>query len=378
MAVEEPVLLKFGDVVQNRYIYESDSLRLANDKAWLTLYDARRILNSGVISNKFDEVSLEDVVSFIVEEREDPFNAITGYAFPDESANAETQSWKEQYVEAVAGEDVDANDGGLLGFVETAGAFLTGLIADATFIRRDKGGFDFEDISPNDALKQVEAEYGVEAWVNEEGVLYVGRPESSPNNRHVVPPNIRESPYVISDYNITKGVTPITNVHLTGTQTWQKTGDGMFDGNKALYPIGRATIEGQDGGTYAPDEPLRLRSPEALERAARNRLIDLAMSERNGNFVLNGFASTEPEKLVTMSVGDTLVVAPNIGEYCTKDVDGGVFVVEEVQHRIDTRNGWKVTAEVGAVPDNITTSSVWYLPEKDEEYADLPAYQNDN
>lgn len=378
VAVREPAVLQFGDHVQNRYVYQSDSLRLKNDKAWLTLYDARKILNYGVLSNKYDEVTLEDVVSEIASERDDPFNVITGVDFPDESAIAETESWKEQTVEATAGSGADSSGGGFLGIVESVYAFLLDIGTDALFLRKDKGGFDFDDISPNDALKQVEAEFSVEAWVNEEGILIVGRPQSKPNHRHVIPPNMEDSPYVISDYNITRGVTPVASVHLTGTQTWKKTGSGVFDGNKALYPIGRASIEGQPGGVYAPEEPVRLRSVEAIERAARNKLIELSTSERNGNIVFNGFASSRPERLVTMSVGDTLAVAPNIGQYCSKDVDGGAFVIEEIQHRIDTRNGWKVTVEVGAVPNNITTSSVWYLPERDEEYRTLESYTNDN
>lgn len=367
--VQEPVLLKFGGHIQNRYVYQSESLRLANDKAWLHLYDARKILNQGLVSQQFDEVTLKDVVNYIVDERQDPYGVITGVNFPDDSASDTTRE------EPSSTEQLSPGTSGVLKYANLGISFVGAVVKNVALSIVDSGGFDFDDISPNEALEQVETEFNVEAWVDTTGVLYIGKRESKPRNTHAIQSDLSKSPYVISDYNITEGVTPISQVHLTGTRQMKETGIGIYE---QFYPIAQANIPGQDGGVYAPDEPQRLRTPEALERAAERKLIQLYSQERNGSIIFNGFASDNPEILVTMGVGDTMAVADTIGGYCSKTVKGGLFVVEEVQHQINTRNGWKVTVEVGEIPPDVQSSSVWYNPNNDEEYKSLEQYQNEN
>jgi hypothetical protein len=376
--VGEPVTLTFGGVAQNRYIYGSESLELSGDEAWLTLYDARKILSYGRISKTFDEVTLEDVAEYIVDNRDDPENVITGVRVLDEETASEiTQSRAETLIEFWGGENADLSTG-FLRYADLAAAFITRVAFRIALTKVDDGGFDFEDVSPDAALRMVEDEFAVDSWVETDGTLWIGKPEGRPINLHGVPPNIEESGYSIADYNITKGVTPVTSVRLEGASSWKKQENPWVGPNAKLYPIAEAWLPGEEGAAIAPDEKVRLYEPAAVERRAEAMLIEAAKAERNGNIVFNGLASEKQDELATMSVGDVLVVAPQIENYCHQQTEGGVFVVEEVQHKVNTRQGWRIVAEVAAIPDEIETMAVWYDPRRDKAYEDLEEFRNEN
>lgn len=377
--VGEPVTLTIGGVTQNRYVYTAESLTLHSDEAWLTLYDARTVLDAGVLSKTYNETTLAEVVEFIFENRDDRWGVLDTYRIVDEAvAERSTQNFKEQINEFFYGDDYDTSNGDFLRLYEDANEFIYGFVASILPVEKDMGGFDFEDVTPGQALTAVEAEFGVEAWVDADGVLWIGEPTAKPTNHHIVPPDVDQSPYAIKDYNITEGAVQFTRVKYDGTTSMQSAGASILDVHD-LYPIAEAWSTDDDGAVFAPDEKVRLKTPAAVERRARLELLRLIADDRNGNVVFNGLASGNQDELATMTVGDLLLVAPEIENWCGKNHAGGLFVVEEVQHKVNTREGWSVVAEVGQLPiGGIQSDSFWYQPGSGERYEDLEAYRNDN
>jgi hypothetical protein len=92
--------------------------------------------------------------------------------------------------------------------------------------------------------------------------------------------------------------------------------------------------------------------------------------------VINAGASSNQDKLVKISVGDLVAAEGEIEENCIRKIDGGIFVVNSVQHTLDKRRGWLITLEVAALPgETISSSSHLYSPGLDEEWDSIDDYK---
>lgn len=388
----EPVEVRFDSHVQNRYIYPADSLEIGYDEAWLKIYDARKILDRGVLTNHFDEVEVGDVMDYIMSNKDDPYNALTGWeAVTPDLAEQSRQDAEEDIVEAIHGSDADAARGGWRGAVNGAlgaAARFVGFMGKSDGMPHNSfKGLEFEDVSPNTAIQQLESMFGFTSWVENDGTLWIGQPEAIPTNRHAVSGLPSDKTYCMKEYNVTEGASPVTMVRLNGETHWF---GGNMDGNiwnggepaDELFPIAEAYIEDPvtgdvaDGAVLAPDEPRNIWDLEALEDAAQQILLNQTLDFKNGSIVFNASASTEKDKLAKIDVGDVIMVADFISSHCTNEADGGSYVVHEVQHKVSPRRGWKITCEVGSVPPNIQTSAVYYNASDDDAYSSLKSYRD--
>lgn len=377
----EPVTVSFDGTIQNRYIYNTDSLEIHRDSGWLKLYDAQKILDRGVLTNHFVEVTVGDVMDYIIERKDDPHGAITGWkAVTPELVEQERQSSEEDIVELVNGSDADADTSGLGRAINSALGSISRFVG---FMGKSNGmpynefrGLDLEDVTPNGAIKMLENMFGFASWVDNQGVLWIGQPEAIPNERHVVSGKPEDKAYAMKDYNVIEGAFPITLVRLNG-----ETHFNSLEGE--LFPIAEAAIidpvtgERAEGAKYSPDDSRSIWELEALEDAATQVLLQDAFSHKNGTIVFNGAASTEKEKLAKIGIGDIIMVGNAVSEHCNKQVDGGSWVVSEVQHKVSPERGWKVTCKVGSVPPEIETTSLYYDPANDDAYRDLESYGGD-
>lgn len=379
----EPVHVTIGGVVQNRYLFPKESLEIRREEADFRLYDARKILERGVISQNFEEVNVGDITQFIFDQRDDPQGVLTDIRIVDnELLEAEKQTTKEDLTEYFLGSHRDAAQGNVSSAIEDALALTRDFIG---FLGKGRGmpyneykGIEFEDTSPNDGLKRVEQDFGFTSWVGDDGVLWLGFPGSVPNNRHAVSGIPGDKNYSMREYNVTEGAFNVSLVKVTGETHWFGGGGKPSD---ELYPIAEVWVEDPDTGEVAdgkiisPDEPKPIWNLASLEQAARNMLIGAAMNYRNGNIIFNGMASTQQENLATMSVGDIIMVADYVEEHCSNDAASGSYIVTSTQHKFSPKSGWKITCEVGLIPSNIQSMSVYYNASDDEAYDDLKAYR---
>jgi hypothetical protein len=388
----EPVEVRIAGTVQNRYLYPEESLEIHRDNGRFRLYDARKILERGVVTEHFEEVNVGEVTNFIFENRDDPQNVLTGIRAVDNSLlQEEKQDAEEDIVEAIHGSGADAARSGWKGAINDA----IGITAD--FLGRagkTQGmphntykGLEFDDISPNDALKMVENEFGFTSWVDDEGVLWLGLPAMKPKNRHAVSGVPTDKAYCMKEYNVVKGAHPVSVVKVNGETHWF---GGNTDGNvwnggdpaDELYPMAEAWVEDENGDVaggkvITTEEPLKIWDLDSLEDAARNMLISSSVDYRNGSIIFNGMASEQKEKLAAMTVGDIIMVADYVEGHCNKAAEGGSYIVSSIQHKFSPRRGWSVTVEVGSIPRNINTMAVYYNASEDLGYKSLKAYRQD-
>ncbi|QRV15019.1 hypothetical protein JMJ58_19245 [Haloterrigena salifodinae] len=386
----EPVEIRISGTVQNRYLYPEESLKIHRENAKFRLYDARKILERGVLSEHFAEVNVGDVTDYIFENRDDPHDVLTAIKAVNKSLlEEEKQDAQEDIVEAIHGSGSDAARSGW------KGAINDGLAIAADFLGRagkTQGmphntykGLEFDDISPNDALKMVENEFGFSSWVDNGGVLWLGLPAMKPSNRHAVSGLPTDKAYCMKEYNVVRGAHPVSVVKVNGETHWF---GGNTDGNvwnggepsQELYPMAEAWVEDEDGEiasgkVITTDDPLKIWDLDSLEDAARNMLISATQDYRNGNIIFNGMASEQKEKLAQMTVGDIIMVADYIEDHCNNAAQGGSYIATSVQHKFSPRRGWSITVEVGSIPKSIKTMAVYYSPDDDEGYKSLKSYR---
>lgn len=385
----EPVEVYINDNLQSRYFYPEESLEISRDSANFKLYGARKILERGAFTNSYGEVQVNDVIHDIVESREDPYDVIEGVKIVDtELIREEKQNTREDIVETLYGPDADADQGGGLGGL--GNALLAGTVNTVGHFGAARGmphnsfqNMEFDDESPESAIMRIEKAFGISSWVDEDGLIVFGLPESIPRNYHAVSGRPSDNNYRMKEYNVTKGSTRITFVRLNGKS-------GFYGGNlddefgadptEELFPIAEAWVVGEDGGvanggTLAPDQRRDMWKLKSLEDAALNLLVKASMTHKNGNIVFNGLSSQKSKKLAKMDIGDPIMVPEHISDHCSQEADGGLYSVTEVQHQISMRDGWKVTCEVSEVPQKTNSDSVYYNSTDDEAYKNLKTYK---
>lgn len=387
----EPVEIRFDGIVQDRYIYPPSTLEIGHKEAWLKVYDARKVLDRGVLTNHFDEVQVGDVMDYIISNKDDPYNAITGWKAVDGySVQQEVQNLEEDWNELLYGEESDQNGG--------VGEVLSDALADLSrfaelylggpgTVLSTYNGLTLEDDSPNTALAKIEETFGAETWVGPDGVLWIGNPEMAPRNVHVITGEPSDRSYSMKEYSVTRGASSVAGVRLNGKPATANQSRGFLysvaqNAETELFPIAEAVIVDEsgemiDGPVIAPEEPVNIYSLGDLEQAARSTLQQYFYNYRNGNVVFNGAQSENQEALAKIAVGDRIVVGNSISDYCQTTADGGHYGIKEVQHKVDPRQGWKITAEVVQLAPPIETTSLYYNPENDDAYANLNSYKNE-
>lgn len=351
----EPALIEFDGVVENRYAYRKGSVKTTRKSARLTIYEARKVLDQGVLTNQYDTVTVSEVMNFAVDNKKDPHNIITGW----------------QAVGGAGGESKSSI--GTLAGIASQFLALIGEIREAEF-----RGIEIEDETPNQVIGRLEEMFGLTTWVETDGTLFIGQPEAVPKNSHSISGDPLDSSYAMKSYHVLEGAYPITLVKLIGETHWHG-GSGRAEPTE-LLPMAEAAIldggEVADGSTVTNEDPLPIFELDSLETAARNLLIEKLMEYESGTIVFNGAASDEKAKLANMSFGDTIYVSPQISGYCKTAADGGLYTVHEVQHKVSPQQGWKITVEVGLIPSSMESMAIYYNPEEDEAYKELPSYRN--
>lgn len=367
----EPIQIRFGNVVQNRYYYPRDSLEIGHRKSWLKIYDARKILDKGVLKNYFNEVKVGEVMDYIINNRDDPYGVISGWkATNEETVQKVRQDAEEDFVETIRGQDSDAARDGIKGAINDAigalGRFIGFYGKSSGFPYNTFRGLSFEDVSPNQAIAILENTFGFQTWVTNDGTLWIGQPESNGQNRYIIPGTSKDRTYVLKEYNVVSGSNPVTQVEVTGKTKWG-IDTNIVRGEEFkndLYPIAKAYIKDENGnpkpGAKVSVEAKDIWDLATLESAATQVLYNEQLNFRNGSIVFNATSSKNKDNIARMNVGDQVVVGDYITKHCSTKADGGAYVIEEVQHKVNTRTGWTTTTKVGTIPPTIGSASFYY------------------
>ena len=364
----EPVLLRFDGHIQDRYMFHPEAIDLHKDDADLTLYDAEKVLEQGSLNHYFSNSTLGEVMTFAIENRDDPNNAITGIEHPSGVEDAKVFN------------ELTGGDKGAFSFLKQKRSEITNTVRSMeesdTSIRIDKQ-------PPAAAVKKASNQFGLETWVDKDGVFQYGLAGAG-KERFTVKPNDKEK--ILKEYNVTIGSGKVSQVILHGEleYTVRTASENKFPIETGVNSYGRAYLVDSDGNavdgrTITPENKSSAGTPDAVEQTARATLMGHYMDRKNGNIIINSGASTDIAGLTEITVGDLVGAKASIKDHCTEEIDTGIYLVQSVKHNINQRQGWLTTIEVSGMPFADIQSEGWIEhPKNDKTWDDLKEYTANN
>lgn len=357
VSTKEPVLFVIDGNPVYRFVLLEDSLEFRQnfgkeDEAVLEIYDARRVLDSGVISKTWKGARFSDIVSHILDNRQDEYGVINDVNYAGEGS-PEDEVEGSELVPDYAGFSLKEffNPLNLVG-------------ARHPFVP----GIEFDEITPLQAMEKVTGELEYDFWVDVDGTLNVGLDETWGQVMAVL--NKEETAVerldIIESHN--KIDTVITSAPHQGENEWFQTG--------ALRGVAQATTDEFDGSSLA----LGISQGSTLEdvrRIAERRLLKETLGDINGSAVFNGLATKDKETLGKLTVGDHLYIDGNAFASCRTSVDSGHYIVKNVHHRINPRQGWRVDVDISRAIQDIESTTWFYDPQDDKRYDTIEAYRAD-
>lgn len=368
------VLIKVDNEPTYRMYLPNDAISyetsLENDTiANLSLLDARQVLRRGSIEKSFGDTTPKDIIDYIISEKDDPDGVIQDYEFLDEQASDLERNLA---TTGLAPESIQ-------GFEIAASRAVDGFLdIDHFHDETDYSGFNFDGVSPLEAMQEAMEEFAVNWFVEDDGILYIGM---NGTRSQVTGTVAGDNELALSRYTVTKESKTTNAVQVRGPVNldYVKRPPMLGGGVKGngLRTIGEAKATALEGSLLIVEEEKRIFDPAKMESVATAQLVQEVMDDYSGSMEINALASENMDAIRALTVGDYIGVGESIETRCNQDVISGLFMVTGIHHRASTRRGWKIRLDVSRVPnlETVETSSVFYDPQEDREYESMEAYR---
>lgn len=243
---------------------------------------------------------------------------------------------------------------------------------------------DLENISPIEAIWNLNKKYGLSAWTDEDRNLWIGTPESS-NVRHVCAPD-DDRVWRWTNANIRSPRRPIKRVIVEGAwlgnPSWTRTTPntpvlGFFDkegeegDERAIGIAERHDIE-QGTEIVIADKSAKM---DGIADLAHQHLLEETADAYQGQVRINPSLGGEFTPYTSVYPGDFLHIIPEddnfdgpiqadtgkIGdepdhahEVCGRIVDNEIYTVTSVQHNVDDSGHWSISLDIQLYPEEMS------------------------
>lgn len=434
------VVVEYNGLPIAYLVFRPDWVDYGSEFTHIKLKDLHKALSNGTIDQQYESVELKSIYETVVDSASNDFintvklnvpdnqpKKLHGYnAFMDDplaDSPGELNSFQDSLKDAKENRDEDAWDTGLgkQEFIEELGESIYGLPIDviqddSQKIINSSLAVNFNEISPELALRKLNKRFRLKTWVNRKGELIVGIPEAT-SNRHLAAPG-DERVWRYKDPNISHGREPIHSVIVEGPWVdepgvdlsdafdWFDEG-GMAD-VRAMGIAKRTDIDYGTRFTVKAHKAKKDALPQVADFAIRER-----MKQQNA-----GTVEIDPElsgegvsTLIDVMSGDLLQLVPNdefyenptatsgiIGDspdypdkVCGDFVNNEVYLISEVEHNVTESGEWQVHLDLGMYADVPINSYMNYFDPANDEWIDdseinsdgdlaggLFAYEGDN
>jgi hypothetical protein len=261
---------------------------------------------------------------------------------------------------------------------------------------------DFDQISPEKAIRRLNKKFRLKSWVNRQGELIIGLPETN-FVRHVAAPD-DERVWRYKDPSISHGREPIKKAVVEGAWVDEpgigSIGDGVGEvvswfngddqGGAEVKAMGVAERQDIDYGSRFVVKNTKAKR-NALPHVARLALKERMKQQNAGTVEIDPeLSGTEVSNVVNLSPGDLLHLVPNddyfenptatsgvIGDspenheaVCGSFVNNEVYLVTEVEHTVTEVGEWQVFADLGMYLDVEIKSYMSYFDPAAREWVD--------
>jgi len=404
----QPAEIVVGDTVLARLVIDGESLTLGTDSATARLKDVRTVLTRGVVSADFPRITLGEAVDYVLAQTVDPHGCLSGVKYTDETLASTVEQRYTTTVGKVAKAASSLQDTiyEYVPFARVLNRLLKGTpfeamtgdelakttheVGSMVGLPSEIGGFVFEEVTPAEALREIEEVFALTTVIEPDGTLTVGHPEA---RGKLVPASPHPNSLRVLSYDVTEGSIPVSTVIVDGTYRllWSPDGDGNRGGAIGMVQ-GRAeaTWTEEGDGRVVEVNAERVDNQITLARIADREIRRHIHDFEGGSVTVNPLASMTAEvSPFDVQVGDHLFTF-GLKRRCSsedaEEIPSEIFSINGVHHKFDPQDGWSLILYVGKlVPEeSVSVSSFIYSPADDEfidaadYYKKFPNLSNDN
>lgn len=393
-----PVVVKLGGLPVHRMLYLPDAIHFGSNNVHIELHDCQKYLDRGVVDYQRQNVRLEDAYRYVFGQRD--------------TSDGEMFSGIDFSVPESAFEQLDSRMKPGLGPIDLKNRKTWRLIeeqerTDEHTVRHQEDvirdleaenihniidghyALDFEQVSPWEAILEMNEKFGVTTWVAPDGKFWVGSRDATGIDHIAAPDDPRV--WRLVDYNITPPRDPIMKVVVRGKQVHDPN-DSLVNNIGEFVNQDRNILDFRmEGVAERPDIDFgRIIEPEDLEAAADGlkevadrKLRNEQKKQWSGNLeLLPSHSGSVWTDIRDVQIGDSIVTVPpenNSGE-CKSSVRLERFWITGVQHKLGEDGEWSLRLNVVPVedghlhPDNIKVYNRYFDPTSGD-YVDEETYE---
>ncbi|AAL55003.1 hypothetical protein HrrHF2_530 [Halorubrum phage HF2] len=395
-----PVVIKLGGEAIHRMIYLPDAVHFGANNVHIELHDCQKYLDRGVVDYQRQNVRLEEAYRYVFNQRD----TSNGVMFSGIEFNAPGDAYEQLDSRMKPGGwFLDLKNRKTWRMIEQARRDQTGsfepkheedVIRDleAENVHNIIDGhyaLDFKQVSPWEAILEMNEKFGVTTWVAPDGKLWVGSRQATGIDHLAAPDDPRV--WKLIDYNINPPRDPIMKVVVRGKQVHDPN-DSLADNIGEFVNQGRNILDFRmEGVAERPDldfgriiEPEDLdASADALKEVAKQKMMNEQRKQWSGNLeVLPSHSGDMWTDVRDVQIGDNIVTVPaeNNGDSCKSNVQLEKFSVTGVQHNLTEDGEWSLRLDVVPVmdghlhPDRVKVYNRYFDPTSGD-YVDEETYE---
>ncbi|UBF19733.1 baseplate hub [Halorubrum sodomense tailed virus 4] len=394
-----PALIKFGDIVVHRMLYLPDAVQFGANNVHIELHDVQKHLDIGVVDYQRQNVTLEEAYRYVFNQRDtstgELFSGIE-FAIPNSAFERviamSSREGRRHYERAMDKESMkELSDGNYFGVLDKTKALRNYEQEENLNIIKSNYALDFKQVTPWEAILEMNEKFGVTTWVAPDGKFWVGSRGATGIDHVAAPDDSRV--WKLIDYNITPPRDPIMKVVVRGkmihdpNESWgEQLGElvNMSRGTKDYRAEGVAERPDLDFGRIVEPEDLEV-AADGLEHVAKRRMKKIQRDQWSGNLeILPSHSGTEWTDIRKVQVGDNIVTVPpeNAGGECGTNIRREAFNITGVNHILNESGEWVLRLDVVPLmdghldPEHIKSYMRYFDPHK-KEYISEEAYEAD-
>lgn len=360
-----------GDVLYRGW-YRDDAATLGTTKSTLKIVDPRKILKTGTVDKEWGRITLQKVVEYIVNRRQDPHNVITGV----EIAEGKVDISKLQHPTADFPLLPSFSRDRTYAFPKANNA-LTDLYKETVPWNDGDGNFDFREESPHSALMQVCDTWETEFWVDQDGTLYIGNPARTIDIHGA---GRGSKNWYISNWELPNNPEPLKAVVVKGKMDQKGGVDNNLEelwnviSNKKKFQT-RAAAGFLNNDNLSETLVLKGKretaDPEVLKNIARRKFLKQHTNGNSGSVRINAMYDNNisQSQYCNVDVGDAIMVNNiDTSEDC-QDIEEGLYGIYGLKHDISGDSGWEIRLDVNQIitdAKNMQTKFWYFDPTKSD------------
>jgi hypothetical protein len=339
-----------GDVLYNGevihpFLFKPDWVTYTKDKTQVDLHDLHKALDYGEVDIYVESATVQDIYEQVINSARNRIIDTVDFSISNEFLERDFTSFFDEEIENVDGYNIN------------------------NYI----SAIDFEEETPEIALRKLNEEFGFQSWINSDGVLMIGIPETNSRN-HIAAPDDKakddsDKVWNYKNAQISHTRNPIRRVIVYGN--WVDAAGletdprDWFNGNGDVRAVGVAErTDVEEGDTISVETKAK---KGMLGEIAQLHLIEETKRQHSGSVELDPHTSgTFQSYIENVRPGDSLRLVPHdklfknptatsgeIGDepdfpsrMCGSMTRNESYDVSQVNHTITNEGAWEVDLEL--------------------------------